>query len=115
MSALELHIWGSHDKTLEKPDRLVVDLDPDEEIDFAFVKTGAVEMRDRLKQIGIQSFCMTTGRKGLQVVVPLTPKHGWDDIKAVAEAMARMIAADDPDHYLAVMSKEKRKGKIFVD
>jgi len=115
MGALELHIWGSHNKTLEKPDRLVFDLDPDEEVDFAAVKLGAAEMRDRLKSIGIESFCMTTGGKGLHVVVPLTPKHGWDDIKAFAEAMARTLAADDPDRYLAVMSKAKRKGKIFVD
>jgi bifunctional non-homologous end joining protein LigD len=115
MGALELHIWGSHNKTLEKPDRLVFDLDPDEEVDFAMVKLGAAEMRDRLKSIGIESFCMTTGGKGLHVVVPLQPKHGWDDIKAFAEAMARTLAADDPDRYLAVMSKAKRKGKIFVD
>ena len=115
MGALELHIWGSHNKTLEKPDRLVFDLDPDEEVDFAMVKAGATEMRDRLKSISIASFCMTTGGKGLHVVVPLTPKHNWDDIKAFAEAMARTLAADDPDRYLAVMSKAKRKGKIFVD
>ena len=115
MGALELHIWGSHNKTLEKPDRIVFDFDPDEEIDFAWVKLGAEEMRDRLKSIGVTSFCMTTGGKGLHVVAPLKPKHGWDDIKAFAEAMARMMAADDPDRYLAVMSKAKRKGRIFID
>jgi bifunctional non-homologous end joining protein LigD len=115
MGALELHIWGSHNKTLEKPDRLVFDFDPDEEVDFAMVKLGATEMRQRLKSIGIESFCMTTGGKGLHVVVPLKPKHQWDDIKAFAEAMARMMAADDPDRYLAVMSKAKRKGRIFID
>ncbi len=115
MGALELHIWGSHNKTLEKPDRIVFDFDPDEEIDFAWVKLGAEEMRDRLKSIGVESFCMTTGGKGLHVVAPLKPKHGWDDIKAFAEAMARMMAADDPDRYLAVMSKAKRKGRIFID
>jgi len=115
MGALELHVWGSHNASLEKPDRLVFDFDPDEDIGFDAVKAGAVEMRDRLKRIGIESFAMTTGGKGLHVVVPLKPKHGWDDIKAFAEAMARMMAADDPDRYLAVMSKAKRKGKIFID
>lgn len=115
MGALELHIWGSHIGKHEQPDRLVFDLDPDEEVDFLAVREGASEMRDRLKAIGIESFCMTTGGKGLHVVVPLTPKHGWDDIKAFAEAMARMMAADDPDRYLAVMSKAKRKGRIFID
>jgi bifunctional non-homologous end joining protein LigD len=115
MGALELHIWGAHNKTLEKPDRLVFDFDPDVDIDFAWVKLAAEEMRDRLKSLDVESFCMATGGKGLHVVVPLKPKHGWDDIKAFAEAMARMMAADDPDRYLAVMSKAKRKGRIFID
>ncbi|MHA1559132.1 MAG: DNA ligase D [Alphaproteobacteria bacterium] len=115
MGALELHIWGSHNETLEQPDRLVFDLDPDEDVDFAMVRKGATEMRDRLKAIGLTSFCMATGGKGLHVVVPLTPKHDWEGVKALAEAMARMMAADEPDRYLAVMSKAKRVGKIFID
>lgn len=115
MGALELHIWGSHVKTLEKPDRLVFDFDPDEEIPFQAVKDGAVEMRDRLTALGLQSFCMTTGGKGLHVVVPLTPKHGWDHIRSFAEAMARIMAQEDPKRYLAVMSKAARKGRIFID
>ncbi|MCW5718783.1 MAG: non-homologous end-joining DNA ligase, partial [Bauldia sp.] len=61
MGALELHVWGSHVKTLEQPDRLVFDFDPDEDIPFQAVKDGAVEMRDRLKALGLESFCMTTG------------------------------------------------------
>ena len=115
MGALELHIWGSHNKTLEKPDRVVFDFDPDEAVDFAAVKAAAKEMRDRLKSIGLTSFPMATGGKGIHVVVPLTPHHGWDDVKAFAEAMARTMAADDPDRYLAEMSKARRKGKIFID
>lgn len=115
MGGLELHIWGSHNETLEQPDRLVFDFDPDEDIDFAAVKLGASEMRDRLKKLGLESYCMTTGGKGLHVVVPLTPKHEWDGIRTFAEAMARMMADEAPDRYLAVMSKAKRKGKIFID
>jgi bifunctional non-homologous end joining protein LigD len=115
MGALELHIWGSHNKTLEKPDRIVFDFDPDEEVTFNQVKDAAREMRDRLKHLELTSFPMATGGKGLHVVVPLTPKHGWDDVKAFAEAMARTMADDDPDRYLAVMSKARRKGKIFID
>ena len=103
MGALELHIWGSHVQTLEQPDRLVFDFDPDEEIGFDLVKAAAVEMRDRLKAIGLTSFCMTTGGKGLHVVVPLTPRDPWDDIRIFAEALARAMAADSPDRYLAVM------------
>lgn len=115
MGALELHIWGSHVATLEQPDRLVFDFDPDEDIPFEAVKAGAREMRERLGAIGLTSFCMTTGGKGLHVVVPLTPHHNWDDIRAFAEALARTMAADDPSRYLAEMSKAKRKGRIFID
>ena len=115
MSALEFHIWGSHIKSLEKPDRIVFDFDPDDAVDFPTVKAAAVEMRDRLKELGLASFPMATGGKGIHVVLPLTPKDGWDDVKAFAEAIARTMAADTPDKYLAEMSKARRKGKIFVD
>jgi bifunctional non-homologous end joining protein LigD len=115
MSALEFHIWGSHIKTLEKPDRIVFDFDPDDAVDFETVKAAAMEMRDRLKQIGLVSFAMATGGKGIHVVVPLKPRDGWDDVKAFAEAIARTMAAESPDKYLAEMSKARRKGKIFVD
>jgi bifunctional non-homologous end joining protein LigD len=115
MGALELHIWGSHNKTLEHPDRIVFDFDPDEEVGFDRVKEAAIEMRDRLKHIGLASLPLATGGKGIHVVVPLTPKYGWEDVKAFAEAMARTMADDDPDRYLAVMSKARRKGKIFID
>ncbi len=115
MGVLELHIWGAHNKTLEKPDRLVFDLDPDEAVDFATVRDSAREMRDRLRHLDLESFPMATGGKGIHVVVPLTPHHGWDDLRAFAEAMARTLAAEHPDRYLAEMSKARRKGRIFID
>src|SRR4029079_14191935 len=115
MGVLELHIWGSHTKTLEKPDRIVFDFDPDEALDFAMVKDAAKEMRERLKAIGLESFAMARGGKGLHVVVPLRPKHGWEEIRHFAEAVARVVAAEHPDRFLAEMSKAQRKGRIFVD
>ena len=115
MGALELHIWGSHNATLEKPDRVVFDFDPDDAVPFDAVKEAAKEMRRRLKSLGLESFPMATGGKGIHVVLPLTPRHGWEDVKAFAEAMARTMAADEPDLFLAEMSKARRKGKIFID
>ncbi|MCR4282407.1 MAG: DNA ligase D [Bauldia sp.] len=115
MGVLELHIWGSHVKTLEKPDRIVFDFDPDEAIDFGMVRLAAEEMRDRLKALGLASFAMATGGKGIHVVLPLKPHDSWEDVKAFAEAMARTMAADSPDRYLAEMSKTRRKGRIFID
>ncbi|CAN5185785.1 DNA ligase D [soil metagenome] len=115
MGALELHIWGSHTNAIEKPDRIVFDLDPDEAVEFATVKDAAKEMRERLKHLGLESFAMATGGKGIHVVVPLTPRHDWDDVRVFAEAMARTLAAESPDRYLAEMSKARRKGRIFID
>ncbi len=115
MGVLELHIWGSHVDQVEKPDRLVFDLDPDEGLNFGKVKDGAQELRERLLKLGLESFAMATGGKGIHVVVPLLRKHGWDEHRAFAEAMARIMAEDNPDDYVANMSKAKRRGKIFID
>jgi len=115
MSVLELHIWCSHADEVEKPDRLVFDFDPDEGLDFGHVRQAAKEMRAMLKELGLQSFPMVTGGKGVHVVVPLRRGHSWDEHREFAEALARVMADNDPDRFIANMSKAKRRGKIFVD
>jgi bifunctional non-homologous end joining protein LigD len=115
MGVLEFHIWGCHIDAVEKPDRMVFDFDPDEGLAFSKVRDAAHEMRDRLKQLHLESFPMVTGGKGIHVVVPLKPGHSWDEHRDFAESISRVMAADDPDRYVATMSKAKRKGKIFID
>jgi bifunctional non-homologous end joining protein LigD len=115
MGVLELHLWGSRVQAVEKPDRMVFDLDPDEGLDFEKVKDAAKDFKKRLENIGLQSFPMATGGKGIHVVVPVTPKHSWDDHRAFAEALARLVADERPDLYVANMAKKKRVGKIFID
>jgi bifunctional non-homologous end joining protein LigD len=115
MDILELHIWGAHVDKIEKPDRLVFDFDPAEDVAFDRVKEGARELRDRLQKLGLESFPMATGGKGIHVVVPLSRGHSWDEHRAFAEAMARLMAEDSPARYVANMSKAKRRGKIFID
>lgn len=115
MGVLEIHIWCARRDRLEKPDRMVFDFDPDPEVDFPMVKDGAKEMRERLADVGLGSFLLATGGKGLHVVVPVERGHSWEEHKNFAEAMARLMAQDAPDRYVANMSKAKRKGKIFVD
>lgn len=115
MGVLELHIWGSRADGVEKPDRMVFDLDPDEGLPFGKVKEAAKELRERLGKLNLESFPLATGGKGIHVVVPLARRHRWDQHRAFAEAMARLMAEDSPERYIATMSKAKRRGKIFVD
>ena len=115
VGVLELHLWGCHVDDVEKPDRMIFDFDPDEGLDFIHVREAAKEMRDRLKGLGLESFPMVTGGKGVHVVAPLKPGHSWDEHREFAEALARVMAEEQPDRFVANMSKAKRRGKIFVD
>jgi bifunctional non-homologous end joining protein LigD len=115
VGVLELHLWGCHVGDVEKPDRMIFDFDPDEGLDFSHVKQAAKDMRDRLKDLGLESFPMVTGGKGVHVIVPLKPGHSWDQHREFAEALARVMAEEEPDRFVANMSKAKRRGKIFVD
>lgn len=81
---------------------------------------GAEEMRDRLAELGLESFCKTTGGKGLHVVTPLArPRKGqkldWATAKQFARNVCSQMASDSPDRYLINMSKAERRGKIFLD
>lgn len=112
---LELHLWGSHAEDVERPDRMVIDLDPSPELPFARVIEGAREVRARLEELELESFVMTTGGKGLHVVTPLRRTLGFDELKAFTHAFALAMAAEQPARYLAVASKARRTGRIFVD
>jgi bifunctional non-homologous end joining protein LigD len=111
----ELHPWGASIDDLDHPDRLIFDLDPDEDVGWDGVMAGATEVRDRLKEAGLESFLKTTGGKGLHVVVPLAPKADWKTAKAFAQKIANAMAKDSPRRYVAIASKSARRGRIFVD
>lgn len=115
MNALEFHIWGSRVEDVELPDRMVFDLDPDEELDFARVKSAARYLHDRLADIGLVSFAMLSGGKGVHVIVPLSTGHDWDRHKDFSHRFAEALSTAQPERFLANMSKAKRKGRIFID
>lgn len=115
MGTIEFHGWGAPTADIEKPDRLVFDLDPDEGLDFAAVKAAARDLRHRLADLGLVSFALLTGGKGIHVVVPLTPGAGWPAVKAFAEGFSRTQAEAEPKRFTATMRKAKRKGRIFID
>jgi bifunctional non-homologous end joining protein LigD len=115
MGTIEFHGWGARIEDVEKADRLVFDLDPDEGLDFEAVRAAAFQFRDMLKSLGLTTFPMLTGGKGVHVIAPLTPRAEWPEVKAFASGLAQAVAQSDPAHFTAVLSKAKRKGRIFVD
>ncbi|MEQ8403652.1 MAG: non-homologous end-joining DNA ligase [Oceanicaulis sp.] len=113
--ALELHPWGSTIDDIERPERIIFDLDPDEGLDFSDVKDAARDIKDLLESAGLSPYPMLTGGKGVHVIAPLEPKAGWDGVKAFCRGLATALADNQPARYTAQMSKAKRKGRIFID
>jgi bifunctional non-homologous end joining protein LigD len=112
---LELHPWGSRTPSLEKPDRLIFDFDPDDGVDWKTIVEAVGLLHTLLDEIGLVSFLKTTGGKGLHVVAPIRPTLDWDRAKAFTRSIADLLVATFPDRFTATMSKSSRKGKIFVD
>jgi len=115
MGVLEVHPWGSKNSDLEHPDRIIIDLDPDEAITWKQLAESAESVRNGLETIGLKSFLKTTGGKGLHVVVPITPEHDWTQVKAWTHAFAQAFEKEQPELYLTKMTKSARKGKIYID
>jgi bifunctional non-homologous end joining protein LigD len=115
LGTLEIHTWGSHADEPERPDLMVIDLDPDVGLPWERVALGAFELRRRLREIGLESFVKTTGGKGLHVAVPLARSVGWDELKAFSKAIVEAMERDEPDRYTTNMGKVHRRGKVFLD
>ena len=114
-AALEIHPWGGTLKDWERPDRIVIDLDPGEGIAWADLVAAATDVRQRLEAVGLAAFAKTSGGKGLHVVAPLQPRADWPAVKTFCRDLAQAMASEDPSRYVATITKSKRRGKILVD
>jgi bifunctional non-homologous end joining protein LigD len=115
MGTIEFHGWGSLVADIEKPDRLIFDIDPDEGLAFEEVKKAARDLHRYLADMGLQSFPLTTGGKGLHVVVPLTPEAEWPQVKDFAQRFCVALATAEPERFTANLAKARRKGRMFLD
>ncbi len=115
LNVLEFHVWGSGRRRPNLPTRLVFDIDPDEGLAFSDVQKAAVDIRDILQALGLQSWPLLSGGKGVHVVVPLKPKANWSEAKDFCQDLAELLARTEPHRFVANMSKFKRKGRMFID
>ncbi len=115
VAAIELHPWGATEADPAHPDRLVFDLDPGEGVAWEAVIQAAQAVKDRLEQLGLRSFCRTTGGKGLHVVAPLAPSAGWDHARRFCRTFAEAMEVERPERYVAHVKIADRRGRILVD
>ncbi|HEX8448616.1 MAG TPA: DNA primase small subunit domain-containing protein, partial [Allosphingosinicella sp.] len=113
--AVEFHAWGCRVGDVERPDRIAIDLDPGEGIGFAEVREGALQVRQSLAAIGLESWPLLTGGKGVHVVVPIRPEADWDGVRAFASRFCAALAGLLPDRFTVALPKKERRGRIFLD
>lgn len=112
---LSLHSWQSTTTDINKPNKLVFDLDPPAG-DFELVRQGALALRSFLeKKLQLNTFVMTTGSEGLHVVIPIKPTKSFEEVRSFAKDVADYMAAINPDSFTSALRKEKREGRLFFD
>ena len=115
MNVVEFHTWNSKVARIDQPDRFVLDLDPGEGVTWPMLQEAAQLTRVMLAELGLESWLKTSGGKGLHVVVPITPKRDYTEVKAFSQAVVQHMARVIPNRFVAVMGGKNRVGKIFID
>jgi bifunctional non-homologous end joining protein LigD len=115
MNVIELHSWNAVQPDLQHPDRFVLDLDPDPSLSWKTMTEAAQLAKVLLDEVGLKSFIKTSGGKGYHIVIPLTRRQGWDEVKSFSQGIARHMAKVMPDRFSAVLGPKNRVGKIFID
>jgi bifunctional non-homologous end joining protein LigD len=115
MNMVELHTWNATRHAIEKPDRVIFDLDPGNGVAWKQVVEAAVLVKALLDELELKSFLKTSGGKGLHVVLPLKPALGWDEVKQFSGDIVRHLARVIPQRFVAKSGPTNRVGRIFVD
>jgi bifunctional non-homologous end joining protein LigD len=115
MNVIEFHTWNAVERKIDKPDRVIFDLDPGEGVPWQHVQEAALLVRGMLTELQLESWLKTSGGKGLHVVVPLTPRAGWDEVRAFSEAVVQHMAKVIPQRFVAKSGAGNRVGRIFID
>jgi bifunctional non-homologous end joining protein LigD len=115
MSTVELHTWNATTSNLDKPDRFVLDLDPDPALPWKSMVEATQLTLSVLDELGLKAFLKTSGGKGIHLVVPLTRKLGWDEVKDFSHAIVSHMAKLLPERFSAVSGPKNRVGRIFID
>ena len=113
--AVEFHAWGCRIDDVERPDRIVFDLDPGEGVGFSAVREAALQFRAALGAIGLESWPLLTGGKGVHVIVPVRPEGEWDEVRAFARNFCLALAGLAPERFTTALPKAQRRGRIFLD
>jgi len=112
---IEIHTRGTHRDHALQPDLVVFDLDPSPGVDAKEVVQAALDVREVLSGLGLESFVKTTGGKGYHIHVPIEPRYSWDEVKEFSHTVARYLEQKNPRRFVSTVSKAKRRGKIFID
>ena len=115
MGVVEIHTWNSTSTDIERPNRLVWDLDPGPKVKWPEVVKAAIAVRDLLETLGLRSWTKTTGGRGIHVVAPITPHRQWDECLAFSRAVAEALTAANPSRYTTRFPKEGRESRILID
>lgn len=115
LGVLEIHCWGARNEDLERPDRLVFDLDPGEGVEQARLTAAVLELREFLEGLGLTGFAKATGGKGFHVVLPLQRRSGWQELREFARAVAEELAMRKPGEFVSVAGKARRGGRVYID
>lgn len=115
MGIVEIHTWNATDHDVERPNRIILDIDPGPDVTWTQVATAAKLVRDVLKTLGLESWVKTTGGRGLHVVVPIKPERDWSECLAFARDVSESITRTDPGLYTTAFAKAGREDKLLID